>query len=164
MIGRTLAKTVRSTLTRSALQYAIKQPSIYYGSVCMNKTQGMGLNSNQVSRYFCAETKSHVVECESNEHWEKVLSTQGQYIVVDFFATWCGPCKTLLPRLVEKIEGGNGKYTMLKVDIDKHPEIASSVEIPGVPTVFMIKDGDMVANFSGNVSDKDLEEFFAKAV
>jgi len=102
------------------------------------------------------------VECESNEHWEQVLSKQGEYVIIDFYATWCGPCKVLMPRLIEKVENSTGKITLLKVDIDKHPEIASSVEIPGVPAVFMIKDGEMVANFSGNVSDEDLTDFFSK--
>jgi thioredoxin-like negative regulator of GroEL len=63
---------------------------------------------------------------------------------------------------VQRMEGLEGKAVLIKVDIDKHQEIAQSVQIPGVPAVFMVKEGEMVDSFVGAVDDARLNEFFGK--
>jgi thioredoxin len=62
-------------------------------------------------------------------------------VLVDFTATWCGPCKALAP-VVDKIADENiGKYKVAKVDIDECPKVASKYQIKGVPTVMVFKGG-----------------------
>ena len=75
-------------------------------------------------------------------------------VLVDFTATWCGPCKQLAP-VVDKIADENvGKYKVAKVDIDECPTIASKYRIKGVPTVMVFKGGEVKGQHVG-VTNKE---------
>ena len=65
-------------------------------------------------------------------------------VLVDFFATWCGPCKAMMPALQEVAQEVSGKVKVLKVDIDKNMEFATSLKIMGVPTLMLYKDGEII--------------------
>ncbi len=62
--------------------------------------------------------------------------------LVDFFATWCGPCKMLAPVLEEVAQDVEGKAKVIKVDIDQSPELADEFRIASVPTMMIFKDGN----------------------
>ena len=62
--------------------------------------------------------------------------------LVDFFATWCGPCKMLGPVLEELAKDVEGKAKVIKVDIDQSPELADEFRIASVPTMIIFKDGN----------------------
>ncbi len=82
-------------------------------------------------------------------------------VLVDFWATWCGPCKTLGP-LLEKLAGDyNGAFLLAKVDVDKEQQIAAAFQIRSVPTVFLVKDGQLVDGFPGALPEGQLREFLA---
>lgn len=82
-------------------------------------------------------------------------------ILVDFWATWCGPCKTLGP-ILEKLAGEyNGAFLLAKVDVDKEQQIAAAFQIRSVPTVFLVKDGQIVDGFPGALPEGQLREFLA---
>jgi len=74
----------------------------------------------------------------------KDLVNGDQPVLVDFFATWCGPCKAMMPALKEVAEEVSGKVKVLKVDIDKNMKFATSLKIMGVPTLMLYKDGEIV--------------------
>ena len=75
---------------------------------------------------------------------------QGNTLVfVDFFATWCGPCKMLSPVLEEVAEELAGKAAIVKVDVDESGELASSYGIMSVPTLIVFKDGEAVKMSAG---------------
>lgn len=71
-------------------------------------------------------------------------------VLVDFFATWCGPCKMLAPVLEQVSEEMAGKVNVIKVDIDQSPDLADEFKIASVPTMMVFKDGvkvDMLVGF-----------------
>jgi putative thioredoxin len=83
-------------------------------------------------------------------------------VLVDFWATWCGPCKTLGP-LLEKLAGEyNGAFELAKVDVDKEQQVAAAFQIRSVPTVFLIRDGQIVDGFPGAMPEGQLREFLTQ--
>lgn len=83
-------------------------------------------------------------------------------VLVDFWATWCGPCKTLGPMLEKLAAEYNGAFELAKVDVDKEQQIAAAFQIRSVPTVFLVKGGQLVDGFPGAIPEGQLREFLAQ--
>lgn len=81
------------------------------------------------------------------------LQEQGNKILVDLFAPWCGPCKQLVPRL-ERIEKEYPNVTFIKIDVDENRDLATSLGITGVPTVLMFDGKELKHRSSGINTDK----------
>ena len=80
-------------------------------------------------------------------------------IIVDFWAPWCGPCKTLGPQLEAAVTAAKGKVRMVKVDIDKAQRIASQLRIQSIPTVYAFWQGKPVDAFQGAVPASEVKAF-----
>ena len=85
-------------------------------------------------------------------------------MVVDFWAEWCGPCRTLGPALEKAVNARNGQIELAKVDTDRNPRIAQEFQIASIPAVKAFKDGKVVAEFIGAVPPARIEAFLNEIV
>lgn len=83
-------------------------------------------------------------------------------VVVDLWAEWCGPCKTLGPIIEKVIAETGGKVELAKVDVDRNPNIAQAFRVQSIPAVFAIVDGRPVDQFVGALPEAQVREFVAK--
>lgn len=81
-------------------------------------------------------------------------------VLVDFFAEWCGPCKTMSPILNDVKTQLQEKATIIKVDVDKNPEAAASFQVRSVPTLMIFKKGKAIWKQSGVVPANELIKLF----
>ena len=102
----------------------------------------------------------HVFDATSAGFEADVLQKSLQTpVLVDFWAEWCGPCKSLGP-ILEKLAGEyNGAFLLAKVDVDKEQELAAAFQIRSIPTVILVKDGQPVDGFPGALPEGQLREF-----
>ena len=89
------------------------------------------------------------------ETFNDVIKNQ-QPVLVDFHATWCGPCKQMAPELLKFARQNTGKLRVIKIDIDKNPALASQYQIQGVPTLVLFKEGKILWRQSGAMSSSQL--------
>ena len=83
-------------------------------------------------------------------------------VLVDFFATWCGPCKMMTPILHDVKTALGDKVSIIKIDVDKNPEVAAQFQVQGVPTLIIFKKGAVQWRQSGVVQAKELKELLGK--
>src|SRR2546426_12409519 len=80
-------------------------------------------------------------------------------VVVDLWAEWCGPCRTLGPILERVVEATNGKVALVKVDVDANPQIAATFQVQSIPAVYALKDRQVVDGFIGAVPEAQVQAF-----
>ncbi len=85
-------------------------------------------------------------------------------IIVDFWAPWCGPCKTLGPALEAEVTAAGGRVKMVKVNVDENPQVSQQLRIQSIPTVYAFVDGQPVDGFQGALPPSEIKAFVDKIV
>jgi putative thioredoxin len=83
-------------------------------------------------------------------------------VVIDLWAEWCGPCRTLGPILERVVAESNGRVELVKVDVDTNPRIAATFQVESIPAVYALKDGRIVDSFIGALPEPRVRDFIAR--
>jgi len=87
--------------------------------------------------------------------FESIIKSE-KPVLIDFFATWCGPCKTLAPILKQVKDSLGERITILKIDVDKNQQLASKYQVRGVPTLILYQNGKQLWRQSGVLSKEEI--------
>ena len=91
------------------------------------------------------------------DEFEKIIN-ESKPTIVDFFATWCGPCKMLSPILEKVEEDSKGEFNIVKIDVDENYDVAKKYGIMSVPTMIIFKDGDEQEKIVGLRQKNQIED------
>jgi putative thioredoxin len=121
------------------------------------ETNGMILGEAQ------ADTKTYVKDGTDEGFMADVIeASKSGPVLVDFWAPWCGPCKTLTPMLERAVNAKKGAVTLVKINTDEHPGFAEQLQVQSIPTVYAFKDGKPVNRFAGAIPESQIKTFIDK--
>lgn len=97
---------------------------------------------------FIPERRMNMAVIELNkENFNEIINTE-KTILIDFFATWCGPCRMVSP-IVDEIAEEHPEFVVAKVDVDQNPELAAQFKVMSIPTLVVIKDKKVINQSAG---------------
>ena len=91
-------------------------------------------------------------------NFDELLTVSDLPVLVDFYATWCGPCQMMAPILEQVNQQIKGKLRIVKIDTDRYPQLASRYHIEALPTLVLFKNGKPVGRIEGVIQPQQLEE------
>jgi len=120
-------------------------------------------NSQETSASGSPQATEPVKDISTEEFVPEVIqASQERPVLVDFWAPWCGPCKQLAPALEAAVAATRGKVKLVKMDIDKHPQIPGQMGVQSIPAVVAFVDGRPADMFMGVKPEGEIREFITK--
>jgi putative thioredoxin len=120
--------------------------------------KGAGMLGNELKNAYVTEV------AEADFMAEVVEKSREVPVIVDFWAPWCGPCKTLGPALEAAVTAAGGKVVMAKVNVDQNQGIAGQMRVQSIPTVYAFWQGQPVDGFQGALPGSEVKKFVEKVV
>lgn len=107
-------------------------------------------------------TTANIKDATDQTFMDDVIEASNQTpVLVDFWAPWCGPCKSLTPVLEKVVNGENGKVKLVKINIDENPGVAGQMGVRSIPAVFAFDKGRPVNGFQGALPEGQIKQFIA---
>ena len=100
----------------------------------------------------------------TDSNFDSEVLKSSQPVLIDFWATWCGPCRAIAPVVEQLAKEYAGKLKVGKVNIDEHPKTPTSYDVRSIPTLLLFKDGKVVGQIVGAVPRPKIEDLIKKAL
>ena len=143
-LGKGIRSPLISTWQRGAASGAVAAVLLFF-LTGQGRTEAMNQSSEAVTRL-------------RPERFDAEVLQSSLPVMVDFYATWCGPCRALAPRVEEAAQKFSGRVRVFKVNIDEAPQLAQRYQIDAIPTLLFFSNGKLIDRRLGIVSPEDLAE------
>lgn len=124
---------------------------------CVNKNTNQPIQENSIEDI--KEEKMEITEIENAEQFQQEVIEKRGVVFVDFYATWCMPCKVMSP-IIEEIAKEHKDVEFVKIDIDKNEELAIKYNVMSIPTMLIIKNGEVTKTFIGITNKENIVKEF----
>ena len=94
----------------------------------------------------------------TKENFDEIVTESTQPVMIDFYATWCGPCKMMLPVVGAVAKEYEGKVKVCKINVDEQPDLAAKYNVMSIPSFFFIKNGETVDSKVGILKKEKISE------
>ena len=94
----------------------------------------------------------------TEQNFDEALAAASGLVMVDFWASWCGPCRAIAPVLEALAEASEGQVTLMKVNVDENPGLAARYDVRSIPTILLVKHGIVVERVVGAVPKAVLQD------
>jgi len=129
------------------------------------ETPALDLGPNQAQAQAPSVAGDVIKDSDTDHFVQDVIETSQQTpVIVDFWAPWCGPCKTLGPMLEKLVKRAGGLIKMVKINVDDNQGLAGQLRVQSVPTVFAFKEGRPVDAFAGALPESQIQAFIDKLI
>lgn len=131
--------------------------SIY--NYLVNKNTKQDIQKENTLKNIKEDEKVEIIEIKDSEQFKKEVLNEEKTVFVDFYATWCMPCKAMSP-VIEEVAKEYKEVKFVKVDVDENEEIALEYNVMSIPTMIIMKNGKVTKNFVGVTKKEDIIKEF----